>query len=311
MSSSAFPKILHLGDKAILDIWDNEVEITEKVDGSQFGFGIVEGELIVRSKGKVQDLDNPDKMFRLGVEYVKSIKDQLTEGAFYYGEYLEKAKHNVLAYDRIPRNNIALFGVKMAGEFRPYEFIAHEAERLHIDIVPLIYKGKSNPEHVLELVEGISFLGGQEREGVVVKSYREWEWMRFYYTVMAGKYVTEKFKEVHRNNWSKENTGKGKFESMAEQYAVPARYMKAVQHLKERGELEGTPRDIGKLMKEVKNDITEEEKENIKTQLWAIFGEDVLRTAAKRVPEWYKEQLLKGEINDEGRTNIHGGEQPQ
>lgn len=49
MGTSAFPKILHLGDKAIRDIFDEEVEITEKVDGSQFGFGIVEGELIIRS----------------------------------------------------------------------------------------------------------------------------------------------------------------------------------------------------------------------------------------------------------------------
>lgn len=310
MSSSAFPKILHLGEKAIQSLWDDEVEITEKVDGSQFGFGIVDGELIVRSKGKVQDLDNPDKMFRLGVEYVKSIKDQLTEGAFYYGEYLEKPKHNVLAYDRVPRNNIALFGVKMAGEFRPYEFIAHEAERLHVEVVPLIYKGKSSPEQVLELVEGISFLGGQEREGVVVKAYKEWEYMRFYFTVMAGKYVTEKFKEVHRSDWKKNNTGKGKFEAMAEQYSTPARYRKAVQHLKERGELEGSPRDIGKLMKEVKDDITTEEKENIKTQLWAIFGEDVLRTAAKRLPEWYKEELLKGEVDGDGRAPTHEGEQP-
>ena len=297
MSSSAFPKILHLGDKAIRDIWDGEVEITEKVDGSQLGFGIVEGELIVRSKGKVQDLDNPSKMFRLAVEYIKSIKDQLTEGAFYYGEYLEKPRHNVLAYDRVPRNNIALFGVKMDGEFRPYEFIKHEAERLHVDVVPLIFKGKSSPEHVLELVEGLSFLGGQEREGVVVKSYRQWEYMRFYFTVMAGKYVTEKFKEVHRSDWKKSNTGKGKFEAMSEQYATPARYRKAIQHLKERGELEGTPRDIGKLIKEVKEDITAEEKENIKTQLWAIFGEDVLRTAARGLPEWYKEELLKGEVD--------------
>lgn len=297
MSSSAFPKILHLGDKAIREIFDDDVEITEKVDGSQLGFGIVEGELIVRSKGKVQDLDNPDKMFMLAVEYIRSMKDQLTEGAFYYGEYLEKPRHNVLAYDRVPRNNIALFGVKMDGEFREYDFIKHEAERLHLDVVPLIYKGKSSPEHVLELVSGISFLGGQEREGVVVKSYRQWEYMRFYYTVMSGKYVTEKFKEVHRADWKKLNTGKGKFEAMADQYKTEARWNKAIQHLRDDGTLEGSPRDIGNLIKEIKRDITDEEKENIKTQLWAIFSDDVLRNAVREFPEWYKEQILKGKVD--------------
>lgn len=243
-------------------------------------------------------MDNPDKMFRLGVEYIKSIKDQLTEGAFYYGEYLEKPCHNVLAYDRVPRNNIVLFGVKNDGEFKPYEYIAHEAERLHVDVIPLIFKGKSNPEHVLSLVKGISYLGGQEREGVVVKAYKQWEYMRFYFTVMAGKYVTEAFKEVHKRDWKANNTGKGKFEAMAEQYKTPARWNKAIQHLRDDGNFEGSPRDIGNLIKEIKRDITEEEKENIKTQLWAIFGDDVLRTATQGFPEWFKEKLLKGELDE-------------
>lgn len=33
MRTTAFPKILHLGHKQIKDIFDGEVEITEKVDG--------------------------------------------------------------------------------------------------------------------------------------------------------------------------------------------------------------------------------------------------------------------------------------
>lgn len=160
--SSAFPKILAIGHKDIKSLFEDEVEITEKLDGSQFGFGIVDGELIIRSKGKEQDLDNPDKMFRVGVEYIKSIKDRLTEGVFYYGEYLEKPRHSTLAYDRIPKNNIALFGMVNQGIFMPYSNIKHEAERLGVDAMPLIYQGKSSPEHVLELVKGVSYLGGAQ-----------------------------------------------------------------------------------------------------------------------------------------------------
>ena len=76
MKTSAFPKILHIGNKQISDLFDGVVEITEKVDGSQLGFGKVNGELFVRSKGKEQDLDNPDKMFEGAVEFVKTIADQ-------------------------------------------------------------------------------------------------------------------------------------------------------------------------------------------------------------------------------------------
>lgn len=296
--SSPFPKILHIGDKAIHSLFDEEVEITEKLDGSQFGFGIINGELIVRSKGKEQNLDSPDRMFRLGVEYVKSIEGQLTENAFYYGEYLEKPRHSTLAYDKVPRNNIALFAVNMGGIFREYAFIEHEANRLKIDVMPLIYQGKSNPEHVLELVDGVSYLGGSQREGVVVKNYKEWQYLdRIYFPIMAGKFVTEKFKEVHNKDWAKNNTGKGKMEMLLSQYKSEARWNKAIQHIKENGELEGSPRDIGNLIKEIRKDVVEEEKESIKAHLWALYGSDFQYAATNGFPQWYKEKLLKGEID--------------
>ena len=69
--TAAFPKILHVGDKQISDLFDGEVEITEKLDGSQFGFGRVDGELVIRSKGREIDLEAFDKMFGEGVAYVK------------------------------------------------------------------------------------------------------------------------------------------------------------------------------------------------------------------------------------------------
>src|ERR1035441_1418647 len=110
MHSSSYPKILQIGDKVIADLFEGDVEITEKLDGSQLGFGNLGGELIIRSKGKELDLDNPDKMFELGVEYIKSIQDKLPQEIFFYGEYLQKPRHSTLAYDRIPQNYIALFG---------------------------------------------------------------------------------------------------------------------------------------------------------------------------------------------------------
>lgn len=108
MRTTAFPKILHLGHKQIKDIFDGEVEITEKVDGSQLGFGKINGELFVRSKGKEQDLDNPDKMFEGAVKFVKTIADKLPDNIVLYGEWLNKPKHNVLAYDRTPKKRHCL-----------------------------------------------------------------------------------------------------------------------------------------------------------------------------------------------------------
>lgn len=116
---------------------------------------------------------------------------------------------------------------------------------------------------------------------------------------MSGKYVTEEFKEVHHKDWKKNNTGKGKLETLKEQYRSEARWRKAIQHIKENGELEGSPRDIGMLIKEIKKDVTDEEKENIKTHLWSLFGDDFLREAVNGFPQWYKEELMKGNIDAE------------
>lgn len=300
--SSSFPKILHIGDKQILSLFDGEVEITEKVDGSQFGFGKENGKLFCRSKGKVQDLDDPDMMFVQGVEYAKTIEDRIPDNFTFYGEYLQKPKHNTLAYDRIPKNHIALFGV-YDGEHRVFldnKSIDEWAEKLAVDRIPVLKVGSSTPEEVLKIVENQpSYLGGQNIEGAVVKAYKPWLFLnQIPLTVMSGKYVTEQFKEVHNKNWKAENTGKGKLEVAMSQYRSEARWNKAIQHLRESGLLTGTPKDIGELIKEVREDIEAEEKENIKDQLWAIYKNDFLASATNGLPQWYKEKLVVGGINE-------------
>lgn len=299
--TAAFPKILHIGDAQIASLFEGPVEITEKVDGSQFGFGKVEGRLFVRSKGRELDLDNPDQMFKLGVEYVKSIEGLIPDNTTFYGEYLQKPKHNTLAYDRVPKNNIALFGVYdyTTRVFASFDIISQWARFLGVDTVRLIHNGMSSPEQVLELVKGtVSQLGGQNIEGVVVKAYKPWLFLnQIPLNVMAGKYVTEEFKEVHHKNWKAENTGKGQLEVAMGQYRSEARWNKAVQHLRDNAQLTGTPKDIGELIKEVRKDVAEEEKENIKEILWKIYGEKFLHAAGDGLPQWYKEKLVKGEIN--------------
>lgn len=301
--SSPFPKILHIGDKQIADLFDGPVEITEKVDGSQFGFGKENGRLFCRSKGKEQDLDNPDMMFIEGVEYVKSIADRIPDGYTYYGEYLQKPKHNTLAYDRTPKNHIALFGVYNQGtrEFLDYGEIERHAALLDVDTVRLIYSGVATPQSVLDLVKDtVSQLGGQNIEGVVVKAYKPWLFLnQIPLSVMAGKYVTEEFKEVHHKNWKAENTGKGKLEVAISQYRSEARWNKAIQHLRDDGRLTSSPKDIGELIKEVRKDIAEEEKENIKDQLWSIYKNNFLQAATNGLPQWYKERLVLGETASE------------
>src|SRR3990167_136998 len=101
-----YPSIWNIGHRNIKEIFQDTVLIEEKVDGSQFSFGMFEGELKCRSKGSHLNSDYPEKMFSIAVQNVKTL--DLKNGWTYRGEYLRVPKHNSLAYDRIPKNNIVL-----------------------------------------------------------------------------------------------------------------------------------------------------------------------------------------------------------
>jgi hypothetical protein len=293
----AFPKIFALGTDYIRDIFRTRVEITEKVDGSQFAFGVFGGEFFMRSKGAQIFPETPEKMFLAAVNYVASIQHRLPEGILFYCEYLKSPSHNTLKYNRIPRNHLMLFGAMLYPEERfvsDFDSLVHYAEDLGVEVVPLIYSGDvSGPEFIRGLLERESVLGGSKIEGVVVKNYTE----KFLLggqpmPLMAGKYVSEAFKEVHQG-WNKEHTSKGKWQTFVDSFHTEARWVKAVQHLEERGELTNAPQDIGKLIKEVAIDIAAEEMEAIKKFLWKEFGQEVIRAATRGLPEWYKQRLLE------------------
>jgi hypothetical protein len=297
----AFPKIFSLGDKRVKDIFEDPVEITEKIDGSQFVFGKVNGHLFMRSKGAIIYPENPPSMFKEAVEYVLSIKDKLKDNRIFYCEYLQNPKHNVLNYNRIPHNHLMLFGVsdETGTEFFPYPIIKSFADYLEIETVPLLYAGEIKiPEDLYRFLDKESILGGCKVEGIVIKNYFKQVFLGgVVLPIMSAKFVSEKFKEVHRNNWKNEFTTRGKWESYKESFRTEARWLKAIQHLKEKDELEFTPRDIGKLIKEILRDIIEEEKENIKDFLWKEFGEELLRNAIKGFPEFYKRYLIEQNFN--------------
>ena len=56
-------------------------------------------------------IDEPEGMFKTGVEQIKSIQHLLTPNWIYRGEYLSKPKHNTLCYDRVPEKNIIIYDI--------------------------------------------------------------------------------------------------------------------------------------------------------------------------------------------------------
>lgn len=308
MKTKKYPKILALGTPPVTSIFDEPVEITEKLDGSQFGFGKVDGETIIRSKGREIDEGSLDKLFRPAFEYVKSIEDELPDDFMFYGETLCQPRHSTLAYERIPKNHIALFGMldMKNGKMASYDEVKEWAEVLDVDVVPLLSTGMSSAEHVMAYFDKenptMSYLGGQAIEGVVVKNYKEWLYIDQAMPVMAGKFVSEEFKEVHNKDWKKLNTGKGKFEALKSEYTTEARWIKGMMRLKEEGRWTDSLKDIGALINEVRKDIAEECKEEIMLKLWSIHRDEILRATTTGIPQWIKERLLLGEKNVEENT---------
>ena len=296
----SFPKIFALGTTYISDIFNDEVEVTEKVDGSQFVFGIFDGDLQMRSKGTVihdYHARAETDLFYPAIQHAMSVEAVLPNNVAFYCETLCKPKHNTLKYNRVPRNNLVLYGVStLADEFiNSHDALAGYAELLGIDVVPLVYQGRiGDATAIHDLMHRESYLGGTDIEGLVVKNYKNAFLLGGQpIAVMAGKYVSEQFKEVHRKTWSGNNTTGGKWALFKENYRTEARWAKAVQHLKEAGRLEGTPRDIGQLIVEVREDIVEEEMEAIKDFLFKQFGDELMRRSTVGLPEWYKNKLLE------------------
>jgi len=288
----AYPKIFAIGTDYISDIFKDPVEITEKIDGSQFAFGKINDEVFIRSKGAMLYFENHQKMFSPAISYIDMIRDRLPSGIVFYAEYLQKPKHNTLKYDRIPKNHLILFGAMHISQKMVMD-TAEYAERFEIERVPVIYYGKiENVAELTGMLEKESILGGITIEGIVVKNFnRPFLLGGQPISIMAGKFVSESFKEVHRERWGEEEKTKGRMEIFMESFRTEARWEKAVQHLSERGELENEPRDIGKLFKEVHTDIEAEEAAAVKEWLWREFKGQLMRKATAGMPEWYKMKL--------------------
>lgn len=286
----SYPKIYNLGHAELEDLFKEHVIVQEKVDGSQFSFGIINGEFRCKSKGKDQSpTSGTDKMFEKAVEAVSTLP--LHEGWVYCGEYLEKPKHNTLSYERVPEKHIILFDITIGMEkYLPYDQIYREGSRLGLEIVPILTSGIIGDWESLEqLLETESCLGGPKIEGMVIKNYA-----RFGVDgkVLMGKFVSEEFKERHGKAWKESNPNSGDVvDNLITMYRTDARWDKGIQHLRDNGELENTPRDIGKLLKEIQTDVCQEEEEAIKEELFTWAWPKISRALTSGFAEYYKRKL--------------------
>lgn len=294
----SYPRIYALGHNILSTLLeDDDVIIEEKLDGSQFSFGLFPDGLRCRSKGAILNILAPEKMFLLGVEAVKTL--DLTPGWTYSGEYFQRPKHNTLAYDRIPKNHVMIFDIRTGQEkyLKPEEREA-ECKRIGLEPIPILARGRIDRlELFRELLDTVSCLGGQKVEGVVCKNYKKFGPDG---KALMGKFVSEAFKEVHGPEWKSQNPTHADIKTiLANKYKSAARWNKAIQHLKEAGKLSNEPKDIGILIPEVRRDLLEECKAEISEQLFDWAWPHIERACSAGLPDFYKELLLKRQFETE------------
>lgn len=310
----SYPSIFNFGHRAIQDLLTRPVNVEEKVDGSQFSFGAFQEDdgtgngtsaIVVKckSKGAMVYVDAPPAMFKSAVQTVLDLfaADKLHIGWTYRGEVLAKAKHNSLTYDRAPERNIIIFDVNTEEEtYLSYEDKAAEAARLGLEVVPRLFSGMvTDISQFRAMLDTVSVLGGQKIEGIVAKP-AAYDLFGVDHKVLMGKYVSEAFRELHIGEWRKENPTRGDvIDKLVEELSTPARFEKAVLHLREEGKISDSVKDIGAIIAEVKKDLAKECDDYVKTRLYRAFADTLFRRAAQSIPQWYKDRLLVQQFEQE------------
>lgn len=288
-----YPKVWNMGHPAIAELFVGPVVVQEKIDGSQFTFGIIGGALRLRSKGAEIYPETTDKLFAGAVATARALADagRLVEGWQYRGEAMMSHKHNSLAYARAPRGNVILFDVDCGLENRVSAQALEEiGGAMDLEVVPLLYEGVVDSLDQLRLfLDRESCLGFTKPEGVVVKNYGRWGKDG---KMLMGKIVSEDFREVHKREWVKSNPGKTDIvERLRDTYRTERRWEKAIERARDAGTLEGSPRDIGPLLKAIPEDVLEECRAEIADALFSAFWPEIRRGTTAGFPEWYKARL--------------------
>lgn len=296
----SYPSVVRLGSREVEGIFTDEVIVQEKIDGSQFSFGIdKDGNLKMRSKNAEISSENHQGMFAKAVEWCEANKDKFNPWFTYRGEYLQSPKHNIMRYERVPKGNIIIFDITFGDDvWLEYDSMVEEADRIGLECVPKYAKGNITKQFVEankdEWLSRESVLGGNV-EGFVIKNYAV---LTPSNTASMAKVVRENFQEIGEMNRRAKSSGES-FEWFDDKYVTEARWNKAYQHLKEQGLIQGDMSDVGRLIKEVNVDVLKECTEDIKADLFKIYWKRLAKRLSNGLAEWYGDKLNEPDEDDE------------
>jgi len=324
-----YPKVKNLGDRALKHLFDGEIELSSKLDGSNwriyldknnlFELGTHNQEGVEMLKARIEmTKQNRGKhdMFDLAIEQSEKLIPKLKkiiqkynlDNITLYTEYLRTETHGAIHYSRIPKNHLYLFGtisVKDGIERNlKTKGLIKLANYLDIEPVNILFEGEiHNPEDLEKYLNTDSVLGGTKIEGIVIKNYNQTYPIDLLSTQayvgfpLMGKLVSDKFREVQDKSWKKQKIPVE--DKIAEMYLTEARFTKAIQHLKEEGKITYEKKDLGVLIPEFINDLLSEEKETIEKMIADEFYEKFKRRCSSFVVHKYVDFLTQKQFQEE------------
>ena len=281
-----YPKVLHVGAPLVATIFDDEVEISEKADGSQCRINLTDEYAMVCSKNQCPA---DGGMFSIAHEQGDRIWSetdwkQFGEEVTLFCEFLKSEKHNTIKYDRVPKNHLYLFGAIVDDVHMKTGDLREIAAVVEVDPPNIMYEGKvDSAEELKEFMTHDSYLGGSKVEGVVIKNYnRTYDPLQvhsqeFIGYPVAAKFVREDFKAANMKNWNLQ-TRVSCVDAVVERYFTGERFQKSIQHLGDEGKITYTKKDLQYLIPEFFNDLVDEKKEAMTNMIMA----EVFKTIKKR-----------------------------
>ena len=312
MVFSKYLEIPHIGEVLEDDItYGRNFVMEEKIDGSNFRFGISKSRGIMVGSKNMDMTEAPAKMFKLAIDWVyqestqkrlnEALEALMVEDVIFYGEYLSSPHHNTIKYDKVPINNIILFDMTIDGVYQTYNVLQHYAQYLGLSVVPIL-QTKDSMFAVNELAQVVnntkSVLGDTLIEGVVVKSYDSRMHIRKHDYPFMIKYVRDEFKEMNQKNWKEQKANENPVQHILKAINKEKVWEKAIQHAKDDGKLEGRMQDMRVLIGYLNTDIENQWKEAIKEELWVLFKEEISSQMVKGLPVWYKKSLPQVQESD-------------
>lgn len=289
-----YNKVNRLGHRHTQGLLEGNVVVQEKVDGSQFSFGLIDGVPRFRSKG-AEVYAGQGGQFEQAVQELLLRASKMSSGLVYRGECLTRPKHNVLAYDRRPTGCVMLFDIEDTETGRhhsPAELAATAAD-LALEAVPCLYTGPGSAisqEMMGQWLQATSILGGATVEGFVIKRYDLVDPLTSR-APLVGKVVREEFRELNQKGPAAPVGPNDIVGKLGHKLRSPARWEKAIGRARDAGTLLNSEADIGPLLRSIQDDIWAEEEEMVKTALLAWAKKGLSREAVRGFPEWYKGRL--------------------